>query len=114
MQDETIIQLFDRLNLFIKGRLRNEWIVVDGFKMYVRKSKRFYNNGFIDCLDLATVQADVMGTGLFTKILTKLLHDYPNINIFVESIVNTRLIPFFKKFGFIEYRTDDMILIRNL
>ncbi len=113
MHNETIIQFFDRLNLFVKGKLRNEWIIVDGFKMYVRKSKRLYNNGFVDCLDIASMEAEIRGTGIFTKILTKLLSDYPTTNIFVESILNPRLVPFLNKFGFIEYRTDDMILIRN-
>jgi hypothetical protein len=97
----------------MKGKLRNEWIVVDGFKMYVRKSKRFYDNKFVDCLDIASMEAEVQGTGIFTKILTKILSDYPKTNIFVESILNPRLKPFLEKFGFIEYRTDDMILIRN-
>lgn len=112
MESQTTIQFFDRLNLFMKGKLRNEWIIVDGFKMYVRKSKRYYNNQFIDCLDIATMQADKPGTGIFTKLLTKLLGDYPKTNIFVESILNPKLIPFLKGFGFTEYRTDDMILIR--
>ena len=112
-ENKTIVEFFERLNLFMRGNLRNEWTFVDGFKMYVRKSKRFFNDKFVDCFDIASMEAEVQGTGIFTKILTKLLADYPETNIFVESILNPRLTSFLRNFGFVEYRTDDMILIRK-
>lgn len=112
-QNEVIAQFFDKLNYFIKSGIKNEWIIIDGFKMYVRKSKRYYKDNFIDCFDIASMESEIKGEGLFTKILVKILNRYPDMNIFVESILNSRLIPFLKRFGFIEYGNDCMILIRN-
>lgn len=105
-------EFLNKVEIFMNDNIRNQWIVIDGFKMYVRKSKRYYNDEFLDCFDIANMEAQQRSTGLFTEILTLLLETYPRTNFFVESILNPHLPAFLKKYGFIEYRVDDMILIR--
>lgn len=111
MKSETQ-EFLNQIEVFMTANIRNQWIVVDGFKMYVRKSKRYYCNQFITCFDIASIEAKQYGTGLFTEILTQLLATYPETNFFIESILNPRLPAFLKRFGFIAYRNADMILIR--
>ena len=98
---------------FVLSDLRNVWIEVNGFKMYTRKSIRYFENQYINCLDIANIEARITGTGLFTTILTELLERYVTKHFFVESILNPRLPEFFKKYGFVQYRDNDMILVRK-
>lgn len=113
MVDYTIVDEFMELfELFLKLNERNRWIYVDGFKMYVRKSKRFYNKQFIDFIDLATIESDKQGTGLFTLILTRILDKYKDKNFYVENVMTDRFLNFFKKFGFIDYPLYDRCLIK--
>jgi len=109
----NFMKLFD---LFIKSEeklgYRNKWIYIDGFKMYVRKSKRFYNKEFIDFIDLATIESDNQGTGLFTLILKEILDKYKDRNFYVENVMTDRFLNFFKKFGFIDYPLYDRCLIK--
>jgi len=116
--EEIVSQFFDKLRLFLFKSIRNEWIYVDGFKMYVRKSKRLYQNNIINCFDIASMEADIPGSKIFTSILTEFLKRYPNTNIFIESILNPRLFLFLEKYGFKKYPIGEeyqhsMILIQR-
>jgi len=73
---DTVNEFMDLLEQFINSNVKNQWLYVDGFKMYVRKSKRLYDGKFIDCIDLAAIESDVQGTGLFTLILNDILKKY--------------------------------------
>lgn len=107
-------EFFDELNFFMKSDLRNKWLYTDGFKMYVRKSKRYINGDTIQFLDIASIEAKEMGTGIFTKILNQILIKYPQLNLFVEFILNDRLYNFLKKYNFKTSPSDkySMYLIR--
>lgn len=105
-------EFLNKVEVFMNDNIRNQWIIIDEFKMYIRKSKRYYEGESINCFDIASIEAQQRGTGLFTEILTQLLEIYSETNFFVESILNPRLPAFLKKYGFIEYRIDDMLLIR--
>jgi hypothetical protein len=106
--DDFLI-LFD---IFLKTKDKNKWLEVDGFKMYVRKSKRYFNNTVYECVDLATIEAEEQGTGLFTIILNKILDKYKNVNFYVENVLTDRFFNFFKKYGFVDYPLYPNCLIK--
>ena len=90
-QELAVQEFLKQYHEFVTSDIRNTWICVTNFKMYVRKSMRCYNNNAINCLDIASMEADICGTKMFTKILTMLLLTYPDKHFFVESILNPRL-----------------------
>ena len=108
----SVNEFMELFELFLKLKEKNKWIYIDGFKMYVRKSKRFYNKEFIDFIDLATIESDNQGTGLFTLILKEILDKYKDRNFYVENVMTDRFLNFFKKFGFIDYPLYDRCLIK--
>jgi len=106
LNDDIVNEFIDLFDNFLKGNERNKWIYVYGFKMYVRKSKRVYNNELISVIDLATIESVKRGTGLFTLILKRILDKYKEKNFFIENVMQRRFYNFFKKFGFVDYRNS--------
>lgn len=113
MMNPNEIEFMNKFDAFVNDTLRNVWIEVNGFKMYTRKSIRFFETQQIPCFDIASIEAEVAGTGMFTRILEALLEKYPTKHFFVESILNPRLLEFLERYGFVEYREGDMILVRR-
>lgn len=107
------IIFLNKLEDFINSTIRNEWIFSPGIRMYVRKSKRYYNGKFIDCLDLASVETEEYGTGLFTYVFEQILEKYKDKNIFLESILNDRLYNFFLKYGFESFGELNLIKFKT-
>lgn len=97
--EKSIPEFFEKLREFLKSDARNLWINTNDFKIYVRKSKRPYNNKLIECLDLATIEVFEPGKGLFTELLDYLLKRQVH-NIFVESILDKRFYNFILSKGF--------------
>jgi len=100
------------LDLFLKSKENRKWLVLDGIKIYVRKSKRFLNNKMYECLDLASIDIENTGKGLFTELFETILDKYKNKNIFVESILEKRFYNFIKKYGFEPYGSSPDSLIK--
>ena len=110
--DDILNQIEEFMNLPIK----NKWIGNDEIKIYIRKSKRYINEKMIDCFDIATIEVEKQGKGLFTKILDQIIQKYPTTNIFIESIMEPRFRGFFKRKGFkyiSEMYPENMILLQN-
>ena len=101
---ELTKQLF---NHFVKSEQRAEWLYGDVMHVYVRKSFRFIvdgdNSKFEECLDIANIQVDDehQGEGLFTKFLKNVIDNYPDWNIYIDSIENPAVEHIAKKFGFV-------------
>jgi hypothetical protein len=81
------------LDQFLAGNQRNAWIVYGPMQMYMRKSRRLFNDPtMIDCIDLAnfTIEnpAD-QGKGTFTRFFAELLEKTP-LPIYVENLFNER------------------------
>ena len=74
---------------FIGSNLRNLYIEEKHVYAYVRKSKRYIEGQFIDCIDIAniTVNEDFQNRGYCTKFLTYVISNYWE-NIYVECIQN--------------------------
>lgn len=76
----------------------NEWVTEDSFKyLYVRYGNRYiagYNPGnpkinyFSDVLDIANVEVkkNLRGTGVFTRLVSRLRKTYPGMHIYVECV----------------------------
>ena len=113
-------EVFQQLNDFLLSNQRNEWLACTTFKVFVRKSIRFYNGESFRCLDLASIEVEEewQNKGIFTTFLTLLLSTYPELNIFVESILHPAVTHILKKFKFefyrlYEHQQVDMILIQE-
>ena len=90
------------LSQFLASELRNAWVREAGFSdLYVRKGQR-YINGVLhsNILDIANVTARVPGSGAFTKLVAKLRLKYPQMGIYVESIINLRFPKKLERLGF--------------
>lgn len=97
--------LFEKLHFFIHSNERNKWINDGLFKIYIRKSGRMLKGKMRKCLDLASFEVldeNNYGKGIFTNFLTELLKIYSTTNIFVESILNSKVEFILKKFNFEE------------
>ena len=108
--EQTVNDFLVELDLFMKSNLRNQWILLDELKIYVRQSKRYHNKTTIDCLDLATIEIHKRGTGLFTMLLKAVLERYDNV--FIESILEKRFYNFLLKpeFGFEKYMVEGCLI----
>jgi len=97
--DDILLQIDD----FLKSSQRSLWISNDAIKIYIRKSKRYYKGQLLDFFDFATIESTVTGKGLFTKILKDFETNYPDKNIFIESVLTDRFKNTIKnKYGFEE------------
>jgi hypothetical protein len=74
-----------------EGRPRNAYVREPGFeKLYVRIGHRYLQGKRRVTLDIANVVAEKPGSGVFTRLVERLNKEYPNVGIFVESVLNTR------------------------
>jgi hypothetical protein len=53
----------------------------------IRKPKRGYNKEMLDFFDFASIDVAETSNGLFTQILKRFEEIYPNMNIFIESVL---------------------------
>jgi hypothetical protein len=82
-------------------RPSNLHVEYPGFEtMYVRYTKRNLEGRMRECLDLAGLCANVPGRGAFTLLLTKLRQDYPDLPLFVESVLTDRFCNKLLRLGF--------------
>jgi hypothetical protein len=99
------------LDEFLAGTERNAWIEEPHMKVYVRKSNRFLSAKTIHnstpvtpCLDIASVEVDEdkRGGGVLTLFIKRFEREAKRLNrgVFVESILEPRLIPFLTKNGY--------------
>jgi GNAT superfamily N-acetyltransferase len=86
------------------NNLRNTWIEEHSIKVYVRKSIRYINDAPFRFLDLASVEVeeDHRGCGIFTEFLNRFEREAKGVErgVYVESILNKRLIGFLKDRGY--------------
>lgn len=82
----------------------NRWFKIDNLNIYLRVTKRVINAPeFIATIDIASVSAisdKYMGQGRFTNLLSHIENTYPNVCIYVESVINESLINFLISRGY--------------
>ena len=92
------VDFFNQCLDFLSGSKRNVWIYGDGFKVYLRKSRRLQGH----CLDIASVdvEAETQGKKRFTGILMTvegLAIGSGFDGVFVENVLSERFADFFRK-----------------
>jgi hypothetical protein len=99
------------LNEFLASTNRNTWIDEPHMRMYVRKSNRFLSKKTIHnsipttpCLDMASIEVDVdmRGKGVLTLFIKRFEREAKQLNraVYVESILEPRLVSFLIKNGY--------------
>jgi hypothetical protein len=92
------------LDAFLVSKDRNAWIDEKYMKVYVRRSMRLIGPDTVPCLDLATVEVDEdkRGGGVLTLFIKRFEREAKKLNraVYVESILEPRLIPFLIKNGY--------------
>lgn len=82
----------------------NRWFEIDNLNIYLRVTKRVINTPeFIATIDIASVTAiseEYMGQGRFTNLLSHIENTYPNICIYVESVLNEWFLNFLISRGY--------------
>lgn len=92
---------------YTKG-LNNRWFLINGLEIYLRKGFHSIPGiGAKSMLDIANVSCSHPGQGAFTEVLTFLedtvmAHCNDIYGIYVENLVNERLIHFMEKRGYIQ------------
>ena len=89
---------------FLRNEDHNAWIRERYMNVYVRRSTRLIGDAFIPCLDLASVEVDEKkrGSGILTLFVKRFEREAKRLNlgVYVESILEPRLIPFLTKNGY--------------
>ena len=103
-----IDNFMNQLNDFIlKSFPKNKWIINDEISLYVRKSKRLINGDMYNFLDLASIEIENKGQGILTQITKSIENKYPKLNLYVESILNKRLIGLLERLGFTKKESNE-------
>ena len=85
-----MINIFDEIDKFIESPAKNQWIHSNEMYIYVRKSKRLIGTEYVDFFDLATINVNSPGKGVFTKFIDEFVKRYPDLNIYIESVLTER------------------------
>jgi len=96
-------EIIRHIEKFMFSNIKNCWVTDDVISIYIRKSKRMYKDQLLDFFDFASINitlSEDRGKGLFTNILKSFETQYPEKNIFIESILNDRLYKHLKNLGF--------------
>lgn len=113
-------EIFNFIDTAIAANKRfnsGEWFELDQIKIYLRYTpQRSINGKMQTTIDIASVGVlpEFQGTGLFTNILTSIETRYPNIPIFVESIINDKFYDWFIKRGYKPViNTNDCVILER-
>lgn len=83
--------------------VRNTYVDEPGFDtLYVRVATRFLDDQQLRTIDLATIGASDPGGGAFTRLVARLMDQYPTMTIFVESVQTERFATKLRAMGFVE------------
>jgi len=94
--------ILSEIDTFLKSSIRNTYVNDDKITMYIRKSQRLVNKKTVKFFDIGNISIDEnhWGKGIFTNLISNLISKYPDMNIFVESILNPAIETALNKFNF--------------
>ena len=94
--------ILSEIDTFLKSSIRNVYVNDDKITMYIRKSQRLVNKQTVKFFDIGNISIDEnhWGKGIFTNLISNLISKYPDMNIFVESILNPAIETALNKFNF--------------
>lgn len=99
-------EIFNFIDSAISSNRRfnsRQWCENDQIKMYIRYTPQRYINGLhISTIDIASISVnpDMQGQGILTHYLSEIENKYPQIPIFVESILNKKFKKWLIKRGY--------------
>lgn len=104
MTDEKLLH---EMAKFLASGEKANWIYGEHTHFFVRKSLRFIredNFKLEECFDLANINVDEehQGKGIFSWVLEQLVTEFPDMNIYIESIQNPAVEHICRKHGFVE------------
>lgn len=89
----------------VSPKIRNIWIRERDIDVYVRRSNRIIDGNLVSCLDIASVEVNEKrrGQGTFKAFLNRVEKAAASMNreVFVESILEPRLLQFLLKRNYI-------------
>lgn len=94
------------IELWKQGKLsawtRNLHLKQPGFKLfYVRIGSRVINHKMMEnVLALANIEADKYGQGTFKKLIAHLRQTYPDLNLYVENVLQQQFVDGLLRIGF--------------
>ena len=108
LTDESVLH---EMVKFLSSSKRAAWIYGDYMHIFVRKSKRFIRHETTileNCFDLANinVEEEHQGKGIFSDVLVQFVHEFPHLNIYIESIINPSIEHICRKHGFVEINSN--------
>lgn len=104
--------MIPKLDAFITQALSKDWpansyVKEPGFSsLYVRVAKRYIEGEMLTTIDLANMTASRPGKGAFTKLVERLSSQYKLI-IYVECVLNHRLIGKLVRMGFLQHNDSN-------
>ncbi len=97
--DEFIAESTERSDVRLST---NGWVSEHGFKsLYVRRTGRWLEDRWVDCLDLANITASKPGNGAFKALVARLRLAHPELTLFVEAIGTKRFMDGLLRMGFV-------------
>jgi len=98
-----------QLKEFMSSCENRKWLNVGFGKIYVRKSKRIFENEMHSAFDVATIEVKEgrRGKGLFTNWLNTVekFCDELNLPVYIENVHEERFRKFFEKQGYLPSHT---------
>lgn len=96
------------IHKFLKDpHVRNKWLMSTYMSVYVRKGQHLIDGKFRSCFDVANINVpeEFRGQHIFTMWLERVekkISEFGIECVFVESILENRLIPFLSRHGYME------------
>ncbi len=111
MLRKTDAPVVKAVEAFLSSPHRNQWLEIKTkrcfLKVYVRKGRHLIDNQMRKCFDIASITAVPQGTGTFTEFLSFVEQRAREKEwaVFVESMLNERLMKFFERRGYVWLQT---------
>jgi len=95
----------DIFEWYHNSTIRNKWFHDEKCIIYLRKSKRYINGSFKECIEIASVEVfeDFRKKGIFKSLLLFIETIAKNNNqcVFIESIISDILLKYIQRIGYI-------------
>ena len=86
----------------MKSGARNQWLVSDTIKVYLRKGHHPIGDKIAKTLDIANIELEERGQGTGTALINWLHEQNPFEATYIESILNNRLYDHLKRLDWLD------------
>lgn len=98
------MSICDEVDNFMSSPTPNQWISDEFLSVYVRKSRRLFNNQLTECIDVANIsnEPEHRNQGHFRAFMLKV--ESLGLPVYVEGIHNPELVRMLEKNGYMIIR----------